>query len=138
MFEIFGRVVERALFKSLRADSRMRADHHALATLNAEVWLPDGNILRDVALLPLRCADRVSSVQRKRAHWKLIATTRDNFRRDVLHKLRCDLRHGCGDVELARRLLWNRDFKEMCERRVHRREVLFDNSLAAFTVSFFD
>ena len=34
----------------------MRANHHALAALDAEILVPCGNLQRDVALLPLRGA----------------------------------------------------------------------------------
>src|SRR5436853_4616426 len=114
----------------------MRADHHALAALYAEVRLPNGNVLRDVALLPLRCADRVSSVQRKRAHGKQVAATRDNLSRHVLHKGWCFPWYGRRHVKLACWLCWNLNLIEVRERCINCREVLFDDRLPAFAVSF--
>jgi hypothetical protein len=40
-------------------------DEHALAALDAEVRFPDGNLLGDVALLPLRGADWIGAVDGK-------------------------------------------------------------------------
>src|ERR1044071_4799973 len=66
--ESFGSVAESAFFINLRANGRMRANHDALAALNAQVSFPNGHFKSDVSLLPLGRAYTESAVNRKRAH----------------------------------------------------------------------
>src|SRR5262249_3162358 len=68
----FGRV-------DLGADDGVRADHDALAALDAEVLIPDGDELRDVALLPLRGACGEGAARGNCADGELVAAAGGDF-----------------------------------------------------------
>ena len=55
----------------------VRADQDALATLDAEVGLPDGDFLSEVALFPASGTDRVSAIGWKGAHGEQVALASD-------------------------------------------------------------
>ena len=84
--ERFGRV-------HLDADRRVRTDERALVALDAEPFVPDRDIGRQVAFLPLRRADRPRTVGRERAHGQQVSLAGQHRTRDVLHKGRRRGRH---------------------------------------------
>src|SRR5207253_838684 len=57
----------------LGADYCVRADQHAFTTLDAQLLVPDGDLLSDVSLLPLGGAGGEGAVRRERADGQLIA-----------------------------------------------------------------
>ena len=79
------------------ADHAVRADEAAVAALDAELRIPDGDDVRDVALLVLGRATRIRAVDRKRAHGQLIAEAGHHRRGHSAHELR-----SVGGHELAR------------------------------------
>ena len=64
----------------------VRADHDALATLDAQVSLPDRDLQRQVAFLPLGCAGREGTVHRKCGYGDIIAVEPDDGTKDIAHK----------------------------------------------------
>src|SRR4051812_24012970 len=60
--QTFGRTDQLFRLDQLGAKGRVRTDGHALAALNAEVLIPNGDLQREVALLPFRSACRVGAV----------------------------------------------------------------------------
>src|SRR6516165_8270814 len=69
------------------ANHRMRADQYALAALDAQLFVPNGDFLCDVSLFPSRGAGRKSAVRRKGADGQIIAATRYNFAKHVANKV---------------------------------------------------
>ena len=65
----------------------MRADEAAVAALNAQLGVPGRHQFRDVALLILRRAARVSAVHRQRADRQLIAPSGHHRRGHCAHEL---------------------------------------------------
>ena len=65
----------------------MRADEAAVAALDAEVVVPDGDQLRDVALLVGGGAARVGAVDRQHADRELVAAAGQHRRGDRAHEL---------------------------------------------------
>ena len=59
----------------LDADGAMRADHRALAALNAAGGVPHRDVDRQVALLVLGRADREGAVARKRRDREVVAAS---------------------------------------------------------------
>ncbi len=108
----------------LGADHGMRADHDALAALDAEILVPHRNELRDVALLPLRRARRERAARRDRAHRERIAVAGRNLPENVAHKLRRLAVDGRNQIEVRRSSARQFHFFKMGQRRIHGREVL--------------
>ena len=63
--KVAGRIGQQCLSIDLLADDGVRADHDALAALDAQVGFPDRDVQRDVALLPLRGAGGEGAVHRE-------------------------------------------------------------------------
>ena len=120
---------------NFRANRRVRTDQHALAALDAEVGFPHRNFLRDVALLPLRRADRISAVDREGADGQAVAAAGDDFGGDVAERIPAPSAETAGrHFERAGRLRRHCDFVQMLERRIDGREVLSHDRLAALAV----
>ena len=89
----------------------MRANHDALAALDAEILIPYGDDLRDVAFLPLGGGCRERSTGGKSAHRKIVAVAVCDHAEHVANEcwgsgrncgqdfeVGCD---GCGDLHLV-------------------------------------
>ena len=88
------RVFEPRAVVVLRADDAVRADDGALAALDAEIGLPDGHFLGDVALLVLRRAGGESAVDRACAlTGKRFAEPGHHDGRHLAHELGRAVRH---------------------------------------------
>ena len=81
-------VIDIAGIEDLGTNDRVRTNHNALATLDAQLLVPHRNLQRDVALLPLRGSCGESAVNRQRAHWNQVALTVDDQRFHVTHEVR--------------------------------------------------
>ena len=55
----------------------MRAHQNTLAALNAQGFIPNGNLLGDVAFVPLCGARGISAAGRQRAHGQAVAMAGD-------------------------------------------------------------
>ena len=75
------------------ADHAVRADEAAVAALDAEVGVPDGDQLGDVALLVRRRAARVGAVDRQRADRQVVAAAGHHLRGDGADELGRVRRH---------------------------------------------
>jgi hypothetical protein len=73
--EGLGRVIVRTV-KHLAANRRMRTDEDALAALDTNIRIPDGNFGGEIALLPFRRRRRERAIARHRADGQAIAATR--------------------------------------------------------------
>jgi hypothetical protein len=60
----------------------MGTNENAFATLNAEIFIPDGDFARDIALLELCGASRKSSIWRKGANGKGVTSAGGDFAED--------------------------------------------------------
>ena len=129
------RIFEIAFRTDFRANRRVRANHYALATLDAYIRFPNRNILRDVALLPARRSYGISAVFRKRADRQAIAATRDHFGGHVPHKLRRFERHFRREFNGARSSCRNRDLAQMSKSCIYGGKVLPDDWLTSFAVT---
>ncbi|CAB4853453.1 unannotated protein [freshwater metagenome] len=71
----------------LHPDRGVRADNGALATVDAQVGLPDRDLIGDRALLELGGAGGERSVGRQRTHRQEIAVTGEHHRGHLLHEI---------------------------------------------------
>ena len=120
------------------ADHAVRADEAAVAALDAEVGVPDGDQLRDVALLVGGGAARVGAVDRQRADRQLVAAAgqhRRGDRADELGRLRRDERRRLAG---GRHLLGHLDLVQPLERAVDGGLVALDHLGAAPAVGLGD
>ncbi len=122
----------------LGADDGVRADQHALAALDAEVLVPFGNFEGDVALLPLRGAGGVGSIDGHGADRKIIAVAEDLGRQNILHKSGSGGGNRRTKLDLAGGLGRNRDLVKVGEGAVHGGKVLLHHGFAALAVSLLD
>ena len=113
----------------------MRAHHHALAALDAEVFVPHRDFESDVALLPHRGAGRECPVDRQLRNRERIAVAGDDRSEHVLHKLGRGFRNRAAHIEPAGDGVGNRHLVHMVERRVHGGVVLPNHRFAALAVS---
>ncbi len=132
------RILEPRRVIDFGADDRVRANQHALAALDARLFVPGGNLERNVALFPLRRAGGESAVYRNLADGHVVAQPGDHGRRDLLDERGRLGRHGRPDVERARHLVRHLDLVQILQRLVYRRKVLFHHRFAALAVGLFD
>ena len=89
--ETLGRTREVGLTSHLGAYDRVGANQHALAALDADVRVPDGHFLCDVALLPLGGAHGEGAVRGHLADGNRVALAGQHSGGYLLHKVG---RHG--------------------------------------------
>ncbi len=116
----------------------MRADEAAVAALDAGVGVPDGDELRDVALLVGRRAARVRAVDRQRADRQRVAAPGQHLRGDGAHELGCVRRDDRRQLPGGRHPLGNLDPVQALERAVDRGLVALDDLGAAPAVGLGD
>ena len=85
---VAGRAFQFLAVVHLDADHGVRADHGALAALDADLRVPCGNLERQVALLPLGRAGREGSIAGERADGKFVALAGVDGAEDVVLELR--------------------------------------------------
>ena len=98
--ECFGRAGGEFGAVDLGADDGVRADHDAFAALDAEILVPGGDELRDVALLPLGGAGGEGSACGNCADGERIALAGGNLAEHAANKLGSVGRDGRDEVEL--------------------------------------
>ena len=135
MLETFGRRCQIVLFTKLGPNRGMWTDEHTFPTLNTKIRFPHRNLLRDVALLPLRGADRIGAINREGANRQLIAPSRNDLGSDVLYKCRCTYGHRPWQIARVAGFGWNRDLMQMFECGIDRRKILAYDRLSTFSVS---
>ena len=100
--EAFGSVIDAAGIVDLGANDGVRANHDALAALDAQLLIPHRNFQGDVALLPLRGTGGEGAVDGHRADRNLVAVTIDHQRFHVAHEVGSIGRDRRTNIELAR------------------------------------
>ena len=110
----------------------------ALAALDAEVRLPDRDVLRDVALLELGGAGREAAVDREGRDGQELAFVGQEAGRDALDEVRGVVRHERQEDVLLRDGIGGLDLVEVGEGGVDRGVVHLDDGLAALAVGFLD
>ena len=117
----------------LDADDGVRADHGALAALDADLRIPRGNFERQVALLPFRRAGGESAVAGECAHRKFVAAAGvDRAQHVVLELRRAGKR--CGNFGVAGDGLGNLHFEKVSERLIDGAHVLLHDFFALAAV----
>ncbi len=116
----------------------MRAYESAVAALDADFRIPDGDRQRDVALFPLRRGTRECAVVRERAHRQFVTTPGHDFGGDFLHEFRSVRRNDRRHLDLAGGLRRNLDFLEVRQGVVHGGEVLLDDLFTLLAVGLLD
>ncbi len=135
--EVRGRSVDRRRREHLHPDGRVGTDHGALATVDADGRVPDGQHLGDGPLLVLRGAARERPVDGQRAHRQPVAVAGDQPRRDACHEVGHVTGHRRGRRAGGREAA-QRDMAEPLQRAVDRGEVAGDDRLAALGVRLLD
>ena len=102
----------------------MRANEHAFSTLNTEIFIPDWDFLRDVALFPLGGPCWESSIYRQCADGQIVSTSGDDRAENVANESRRTMRHGGKHVESTGGLVWNCNGMQMSERLIDGCKVL--------------
>ena len=125
--------------KDLGADGGVRANGHALETLNARLRVPHGNFQREIPFLILRSGGGESAIHREGADRQFIAVTAGELAEDTADELRRVDRHRrqerSGAVHLGAR---QADFMQMRERVIHRLQIHFHHLVALFGVGLLD
>src|ERR1035437_4929810 len=88
-----GRAFPSSRFIDLAANRRVRTNGHALQALDANAFVPDGNIQRQIALLVLSGGGGERAVVRERAHGQVVAQSGGEFAehiRDEARRVRRD------------------------------------------------
>ncbi len=127
--EDLRRAVEPALVVVLGPDHAVRADDRALAALDAEVGLPDRDLVGDIPLLVSGRAGRIRAVHGKRADGERVAAQLQDRKRHVAHELRCRVRDEGEAHFVAGRLRRNANLMQVRDGAVDRRKVLLDDRL---------
>ena len=114
----------------------MGANQNALAALNAELFIPHGNLLRDVPFLPFGGPGWKRPINRESADGQIISMPADDRAEDVMYKNRSTLRDRRKNIETTIGLFWNGDGMQMRERVIHSRIVLLHNCFPALAIGF--
>ena len=122
----------------LHADGGVRADDRALAALDADLGVPDGDLAGDGPLFELGGAGRERAVGRQRADGQQVAFAGHERAGDVFDELRGVVGHGGLDLPVARDLVGHRDAHELGERAVDGGVVALDDGRAAASVGLLD
>ncbi|MEJ2292741.1 MAG: hypothetical protein P8Y05_13660, partial [Deinococcales bacterium] len=85
--EAFRRALESGGLDHLGADHGMRTDQHALAAFDADLGIPRGDLLRQIALLEAGGGARVGAVRGERAHGQVVAPAGNHLGRDRPHEV---------------------------------------------------
>ena len=121
----------------LRADGRVGADERALVALDADLVVPDGDLERDRALLPLGGGGRPGAVHGEGADRQQVALALDDDRLHALDEVGRRLGHGRAHLDGAGGRA-DRDLVEVLQGRVHRGEVALDDLRALLAVGLLD
>ena len=113
----------------------MGADKDTLATLDAQVRLPDRDLLGNVALFPLAGSAGVSAIYRQRADGQEIATSGNHLSRYILDKGGCEWRDNRRQLNFACDRLRNGYLVEPFKRGIHGSKVLLHHRLAPFAIA---
>ena len=136
--KVGGASAERALVVHLRPDRGVRAHERALVALDADLRIPDGDLEREVPLLPFRRPDRPRAVDREGAHGKQVALAGQHHRGHLLHEVRRPL----GDHRRTRargaRRLRHGNLVQVGERLVHDLAVPAHDLRTALAVGLLD
>ncbi|EKD34006.1 MAG: hypothetical protein ACD_75C02509G0003 [uncultured bacterium] len=116
----------------------MRADKGAFAALDADRRVPDGDLLSDVALLPLGGADRPGAVRRKGRNRQHVPLAGHKKGSDPLDEFRGLFRHHRPPAEIGGRLVRHLNLMQVSKRLVHRLEIPLDDLIAFFSVGLTD
>ena len=116
----------------------MRADRHALQTLDADFFVPDRDILREIALFVLRGGGRERAIAGKHADRQIVAFAGGEAAEDFLHKSRGIRRDRGQQAAGAVRALREGYLVQMLERVVHRLEVHGHDLLAFLAIGLLD
>ena len=118
----------------LDADDGMRANHSALAALDADLRIPRRNFQSQIALLPFRGARREGSVAGEGADGEFVAATGVDCAQHVVLELRSSRERG-RNFGLAAYCLRNLDLEQVRQRGIHGLHVLLDHVFALAPVS---
>src|SRR5947209_9078468 len=112
----------------------MRADHSALAALNAGLRIPHRNLKREVALFPFGGCRGKRPIAGKSAHGKIIAVAGVDRAEHLALILRRLWRERSWHLHLTRRLLRHAYFKKVSQCLLNRAQVLLHHLLAFLPV----
>ena len=84
--EAFRRIGQIGFISQLAADDGMGTDQHTLATLDADIGVPNGHFQPDIALFPLGGAGGIGAVDGQHADGQQIAAASDDFCSNFLHE----------------------------------------------------
>ena len=124
--------------EDLGADHTVRANHRALAALDADVFIPDWNEGCNVALFVLRGSGRKGATGGQCADRKQVTLAVGNLTEDVADELRRIAYQSACDVEVGVRCGRNRNLFEIRQGRIDSREVLRHDCFAALAVGLLD
>ena len=119
-----GRIGQLVFVEEASPDNRMRTGDRALAALDTEVGVPDGNFIGDVALFPGGGARGEGAVHRQGADRQGVAPPRHDLRGEGLYEVGRGRRHGGRAFKRARHGLWHGDFAEVRQGVINGRDVL--------------
>ena len=121
----------------LDADDAMGADHGTLAALDADVRIPHGDFLGEVALFPLGGAGGVGAVSREGTDGQRIAQASEHLRRHLWTKAgACTA--GQRQGALTRHPLWNAYLIQVLQCLVDGAKIHRHDLLTALPVGFLD
>ena len=112
----------------------MRADERAQSTFDANVRVPNWNLLRNTAFFKFRCRRRKRAVDWQGTDGQQVALARDDHGRDAFDKVGTRFGHWQTAGDRAGCLVGNLDFGECSERTIHGGKVAFQQRWTAFTV----
>ena len=122
----------------LGANCSVRANQHALAALDAQFRIPNGNLLRKVALFPLCGGGRESAVVGHGADGQGVAVSGDDGSDHLAHKSRCTRGHRGEHFKRRGDFFGDLYLVQARERLVDGREILLHHGLATLAISFLD
>ncbi len=129
---------QQLLVVDLLADDGVRADHDALAALDAQVGFPNRDFQGDVAFFPLRGAGREGAVHRHGAHGHVVAFEGQHRAEHVLDEVRRFGRDDGPARDLGGGLRRNLDLEQVLDGRIDGGKVLLHNGFAALAVGLLD
>ncbi len=136
--KVCWRVVEIGAVIGFDADDRVRADHRALAALDADVWIPDRDFVGQVALLPLRRTGGVGAIDGQGADRQLIAFFGDHRAQDLAHEGRCVCRDRGQPFDVAANGRGHLDFVQVFQGVIDRGQVHLDDRFTFAAVGLAD
>ncbi len=125
--EAFGSMIGDVAVVNLGANNGVRANHDALAALNAELLVPHRNFQRNIPLLPLCGTSGEGAVDWHGADRDQVAVAGNHQAFDVADKLRRVGRHYRPHLELRGSAGGQFHFMQVLQRGIHGRKVLADD-----------